>query len=85
MNWDRISSNFFLCSSVKQHAITLTLDPQRGRKERVEQKQQPPAPRERPSQEAKEKTGSVKERGEEREEWKGKMSVLFVIANGTAW
>lgn len=29
MNWDRISAKFSLYSPIKQHTITLTLDPQK--------------------------------------------------------
>lgn len=29
MNWERISAEFFLYSSIKQHTITPTLDPQK--------------------------------------------------------
>lgn len=57
MNWDRISAKFFLYPSVKQHTITPTLDPQKT--QRVEEKQ-PPRLRGRPSQETKEKTGSMR-------------------------
>lgn len=45
------------------------LDPQRGRKERVSQKQQARPPRERPSQETKEETDEMKE-----EEERGKIN-----------